>query len=68
MSLLLLLASYLTIAIKLFLRLAECVHSRLRVDLDRQNAFIQSFHMRTCKKHAYYLVIDAKYGLLEQCA
>ena len=26
-------------------QLAECVRSRSRVDLDRQNAFIQSFHI-----------------------
>ena len=37
------------------MQLAECVHSRLRVDLDRRNVFIQSFHISTCKQNAYCL-------------
>ena len=40
--------------------LAECVQPRLRVDLDRRNAFIQSVHISTCKQHAYCLFSDAK--------
>ena len=47
--------------VTIVITLAERVHSRLRVDMDHHNALIQSFHISTCKKHAYCVFIDAKY-------
>ena len=34
-------------------QLSEYVHSPSRVNLDHHNAFIQSFHISTCKKQEY---------------
>ena len=36
--------------------LAECGH--VRVDLDRRNAFIQSFHISTCKQHIVFILMQ----------
>ena len=40
---------------QIYNKLAECVNSRLRVDLDRPNAFIQTVHILS------FFFIDAKY-------
>ena len=52
--------------VKISIILDKCVHSRLRVDLGRQNAFIQSFHINTCKQHIVFLLMQHNYLLLEQ--
>ena len=44
--------------VKIIIILDKCVHSRLRVDLGRQNAFIQSFHINTCKQHIVFLFMQ----------
>ena len=41
-----------------FTQIAECVHSRLRVDLDRRNAFIQSLPISPCKRHTVFLLMQ----------